>query len=117
MAEQQARETRIELKDGWFETTTRSEGRVMAVFGPEGGALRHEVWRLMLPTGGTRFYVVRVDSSKKGERRTLLLEAPADLAGAVELDAEGLRSRDAADLTAKVLQLTGAAEAAASAAQ
>lgn len=103
------KKTEMTLQDGWFVRSERIEGQCMSKYGdPDKMPVTYEVWKCV-----HRFFIVRAErkpAGKKGEQaseiRTLLLESPGQLSGVIQLDAEGMRSRDAADMAARVLQLS-----------
>ena len=102
------KKTQIALDNGWFVRSERIEGKRVSEYGDAAKTpVGHEVWKCE-----HRFYIVRVErtAGKKGEasteKRSLILATPEQLNGAVEIDAAGMRSRDAADIAARVLQLT-----------
>lgn len=101
------KKTEITLDGGWFVRSERIEGACVSTYGDPAAKVNHEVWKCE-----HRFYIARVDrepAKKNGEaieKRSLLLSTPAALQGAVEFDPAGMRSRDAADIAARVLQLT-----------
>lgn len=99
-------EATIALVDGYFERTERTQGQCMVTYGKPNAPERHEVWRYARPGGGLRYFIVKAKGGGKKIERELLMDAPPELQGTLELSSDGIRSRDHADLAARILQLS-----------
>lgn len=100
------KETALTLKGDWFERTERIEAIKLSSYGDPSAPIGHEVYRCEM-----RFYVVKVDRKGKGEnrqeQRTLLLETPDAIKDIGEITSAGFKSRESAEMVARVLQLAG----------